>query len=128
MGADLFESYAGSIIAPISLTAFAAAIVVDDAHRVDDETGTLAAIARGDVDHVTLLAGARADGVRAGYGHWTRAVASCRCGIVMTSRADPDGDLLGVQIPRRPLLRARPGLGWIVDTGALRQVQIVAPQ
>ncbi len=31
MGADLFESYAGSIIAPISLTAFAAAIVVDDA-------------------------------------------------------------------------------------------------
>jgi K(+)-stimulated pyrophosphate-energized sodium pump len=30
MGADLFESYAGSIIAPISLTAFAFALVADD--------------------------------------------------------------------------------------------------
>ncbi len=30
MGADLFESYAGSIIAPISLTAFALALVADD--------------------------------------------------------------------------------------------------
>ncbi len=30
MGADLFESYAGSIIAPIALTAFAFALVADD--------------------------------------------------------------------------------------------------
>ena len=31
MGADLFESYAGSIIAPISVTAFALGLVADDA-------------------------------------------------------------------------------------------------
>jgi K(+)-stimulated pyrophosphate-energized sodium pump len=31
MGADLFESYAGSIIAPVSLTAFALAITADEA-------------------------------------------------------------------------------------------------
>ncbi len=31
MGADLFESYAGSIIAPVSLTAFALALTADQA-------------------------------------------------------------------------------------------------
>ena len=35
MGADLFESYAGSIIAPISLIAFAGAITADQAGDVD---------------------------------------------------------------------------------------------
>ncbi|MEZ5244223.1 MAG: sodium-translocating pyrophosphatase [Acidimicrobiales bacterium] len=34
MGADLFESYAGSIIAPISVTAFAFALVAEDADSV----------------------------------------------------------------------------------------------
>jgi S-DNA-T family DNA segregation ATPase FtsK/SpoIIIE len=99
------------------------AVVIDDAHRVDDP-GVLADIANGDHPHVTVLAGARADAVRTAYGHWTRELAKSRCGIVMTSRSDPDGDLLSVQIPRRPLVPARPGLGWIVDGGPLRQVQI----
>ena len=35
MGADLFESYAGSIIAPISLIAFAGAVTADQAGDVD---------------------------------------------------------------------------------------------
>jgi S-DNA-T family DNA segregation ATPase FtsK/SpoIIIE len=101
------------------------AVVVDEAHRVDDD-GTLVRIAQGEFPHVTLLVGARADGVRSAYGHWTREVAKSRCGVVMSSRGDPDGDLLGAQIPRRPLIAARVGLGWIVDAGPLRQVQIAA--
>ena len=35
MGADLFESYAGSIIAPIALTAFVPAVLVNNAAEVD---------------------------------------------------------------------------------------------
>ncbi len=35
MGADLFESYAGSIIAPISVTAFAFALVAEDADTAE---------------------------------------------------------------------------------------------
>lgn len=99
------------------------AIVVDDAHRVDDP-GILAEVAKGEFPHVTVLAGARADAVRTTYGHWTREIAKSRCGIVMASRSDPDGDLLAAQLPRRVLIPARPGLGWIVDGGPLRQVQI----
>jgi S-DNA-T family DNA segregation ATPase FtsK/SpoIIIE len=99
------------------------AIVIDDAHRVDDP-GLLAAIATGDHPHITVIAGARADVVRTAYGHWTREIAKSRCGLVMSSRGDPDGDLLGVQVPRRPLVATRPGLGWVVDGGPLRQVQV----
>ena len=100
------------------------AIVIDDAHRVDDAAGVLAEIAQGEFPHVTVLAGARADVVRTSYGHWTREIAKSRCGIVMASRSDPDGDVLAAQIPRRSLVPARPGLGWIVDGGPLRQAQI----
>ena len=99
------------------------AVVVDDAHRVDDP-GVLADVAAGAHPHVTLFAGARADAVRTSYGHWIREVAKSRCGIVMASRGDPDGDLLSAHIPRRALIPARPGLGWIVDGGAPRMVQV----
>jgi DNA segregation ATPase FtsK/SpoIIIE, S-DNA-T family len=100
-------------------------VVVDDAHRVDDDArGTLAAVARGDRPGVGLIVGARADAVRSSYGHWTREVAKARCGIVMANRTGADGDVFGVDLPRRPLVAARPGLGWIVDGGPLRQIQI----
>lgn len=99
------------------------AVVIDDAHRVDDP-GTLAEIAQGEYPHVTVFAGARAEAVRTTYGHWTREIAKSRCGIVLASPTDSDGDVLGVQIPRRPLIAARPGLAWIVDGGPLRCVQI----
>jgi S-DNA-T family DNA segregation ATPase FtsK/SpoIIIE len=104
-------------------TAVASLVVIDDAHRVDDP-GLLGEIIRGDHPHVTLMAGARADAVRTSYGHWTRELAKHRCGIVLTSRGDPDGDLLGVQLPRRSLVPVRPGLAWIVDGGSPRLVQV----
>ena len=98
-------------------------VVADDAHRIDD-AGILTAIAKGEHPHVTILAAGRADAIRGSYGHWTREVAKARCGIVLSSRSDPDGDLLGAQIPRRSLIPARPGLAWLVDGGPLRMVQI----
>jgi S-DNA-T family DNA segregation ATPase FtsK/SpoIIIE len=104
-------------------TAVASLVVIDDAHRVDDP-GLLGEIIRGDHPHVTLMAGARADAVRTSYGHWTRELAKHRCGIVLTSRGDPDGDLLGVQLLRRSLVPVRPGLAWIVDGGSPRLVQV----
>ena len=102
-------------------------VVVDDAHRVDDVDGLLASIARGEHPHVTLVAGCRSDAIRSAYGHWTREVARARCGIVMSSRDDPAGDVFGVTIPRRPLVEARPGLGWLVDERPSRQAQLAAP-
>lgn len=103
-----------------------ALLVVDDADRVDDPTGVLAAIAAARHPGITIAAAGRIEALRAAYGHWTRDVARSRCGLVMTATGDVDGDLLGVTLPRRSLIPARPGLGWLVDRRGHRLVQVAA--
>jgi len=99
-------------------------IVVDDAERVDDPDGRLASfIAR---PGVTVAVAARLEAVRVAYGHWTREVARSRCGLIMTSMGDIDGELLGTTLPRRLPIPARPGLAWIVDQRGHRLVQVAA--
>jgi DNA segregation ATPase FtsK/SpoIIIE, S-DNA-T family len=101
-----------------------ALVVVDDADRVDDLDGALARlVAR---PGVTFAVAARLEAVRASYGHWTREVARSRCGLLMTSRGDVDGELLGVTLPRRSSIAPRPGLAWIVDQHGHRLVQVAA--
>jgi DNA segregation ATPase FtsK/SpoIIIE, S-DNA-T family len=101
-------------------------VVVDDADRVDDPGGELAAIVAGRRRDVTVLAAARPEAVRAAYGHWVRDVARSRCGLVLTTTGDPDGELLGVTLPRRSIVAARPGLAWLIDAGGPRLVQVAA--
>ena len=99
-------------------------VVVDDAERVDDPDGTLARlIAR---HGVTVAAAARLEAVRVAYGHWTREVARGRCGLIMTSMGDVDGELLGATLPRRTPIPPRPGLAWMVDQAGHRLVQVAA--
>ena len=99
-------------------------VVVDDAERVDDPDGRLARLVaqRG----VTFAVAARLEAVRVAYGHWTREVARSRCGLIMTSMGDLDGELLGVTLPRRSWIPPRPGLAWMVDQGGHRLVQVAA--
>jgi S-DNA-T family DNA segregation ATPase FtsK/SpoIIIE len=99
-------------------------IVVDDAERVDDADGTMARLMT--QPGVTFAVAARLEAVRVAYGHWTREVARSRCGLIMTAMGDLDGDLLGVTLPRRPPIPARPGLAWIVDQAGHRLVQVAA--
>jgi hypothetical protein len=42
----------------------------------------------------------------------------------MTASGEIDGDLLGVTLPRRSLIAARPGLAWLVDGSGHRLVQV----
>ncbi len=97
-------------------------VAVDDADRVDADL--LDRLAAGRQPGVTIAAAARIDAVRAAYGHWLRMVARRRCGLVLTSAGEIDGDVLGVQLPRRPPIAARPGLAWLVDRRGCRLVQI----
>lgn len=97
-------------------------VVVDDAERVDDLEGVLRDLLAQPC--VTLAIAARLDAVRSSYGHWTREVARSRCGLIMTAAGEIDGDLLGVTLPRRSLVAARPGLGWLVDGSGHRLVQV----
>ena len=99
-------------------------VAIDDAERVDDQLGVLAGLVNDPPVGVMVIAAARLDAVRSAYGHWTREVARSRCGIILTSPGDVDGDLLGVTLPRRSLIAARPGLGWVVDGRGHGLVQI----
>jgi S-DNA-T family DNA segregation ATPase FtsK/SpoIIIE len=98
-------------------------LVVDDADALDDPTGALARLVTGREPGLTVAVSARLD-LRAQYGHWAREVARSRCGVVLTAPGEVDGDLLGATLPRRSLVPARPGLGWVVDVHGLRLVQV----
>jgi DNA segregation ATPase FtsK/SpoIIIE, S-DNA-T family len=99
-------------------------VVVDDAERVDDPDGVLSRLAAR--AGVTFAVAARLEAVRVAYGHWTREVARSRCGLIMTSMGDVDGELLGATLPRRAPIPPRPGLAWIIDQDGQRLVQVAA--
>jgi S-DNA-T family DNA segregation ATPase FtsK/SpoIIIE len=99
-------------------------VVVDDAERVDDLDGRLARLVV--QPSVTFAVAARVEAVRVAYGHWTREVARSRCGLIMTSMGDVDGELLGAMLPRRSLVPPRPGLAWMIDQCGHRLVQVAA--
>jgi DNA segregation ATPase FtsK/SpoIIIE, S-DNA-T family len=101
-------------------------VVVDDADRVDDADGRLAAIVTGRLPGLTVVAAARVEAVRSAYGHWVRDVARSRCGLIMTGPGDVDGELLGATLPRRSIIPARPGLAWMIDRRGHRLVQVAA--
>ena len=103
-------------------------VAVDDAERVDDPSGALAAvIARHDPGLLVVAAG-RPDTLRTMYGHWTAIVRRSRVGMVMTLGTDADGDLLGEVLPRRLPIPARRGLAWIIDADGRRLVQVAVDQ
>jgi S-DNA-T family DNA segregation ATPase FtsK/SpoIIIE len=99
-------------------------VVVDDAERVDDPDGALIRLLA--QPRVTFAVAARLEAVRVAYGHWTREVARGRCGMIMTSMGEVDGELLGATLPRRSMIPPRPGLAWIVDHDGQRLVQVAA--
>jgi S-DNA-T family DNA segregation ATPase FtsK/SpoIIIE len=101
-------------------------VVVDDADQVDDPDGELAAIVAGRRPGVTIAAAARLEAVRVAYGHWVRDVTRSRCGLIMTAPGEVDGELLGVTLPRRTIVPARPGLAWLIDGQGHRLVQVAA--
>lgn len=106
-----------------------ALVLVDDADRIDDDDGVLAALLAGTDVHpdVHVVAAARSDALRARYDHWTRAVRRSGLGLLLQPDVDVDGDLLGVRLPRRPPIARLAGRGYLVADGAVRLVQLASP-
>jgi S-DNA-T family DNA segregation ATPase FtsK/SpoIIIE len=101
-------------------------VVVDDAEGVDDPDGHLEAAAAGHRDGVVVVAAARPDGLRAAYGHWTRAVRRHRIGLLLRPVPELDGELLGARLPRRPVVAMAPGRGYLVHGDDVALVQVAA--
>ena len=98
-------------------------LLVDDADDVPDADGLLEGIASGAHPGVVAVATARPDGVRSGYGHWTRSLRRHRLGVLLQP-GELDGELLGVALPRRPAAVMVPGRGYLVRGGEVELVQI----
>jgi S-DNA-T family DNA segregation ATPase FtsK/SpoIIIE len=101
-----------------------ALLAVDDAERVDDVDGRLAALLAERRPGVLVVAAARPDALRSLYGHWTSVVRRSRIGVLLAACADIDGDLLGELLPRHRPLPPRPGLAFLVDAGGRRLAQL----
>ena len=99
-------------------------LVVDDAESIDDPDGALAALAAGGRPNTWVMAAGRPEALRQTYGHWTTVVRRSRTGVVLTGGGELDGDLLGVLLPRRLPVPARPGLAWMVVDHECRLVQL----
>ena len=104
-------------------------LVVDDAERVADSGGDLAALVAERRPGVLVIAAGRPDGLRGLYGHWTAVVRRSRLGLLLSACSDTDGDVLGELLPRHPPLPSRPGLAWVVGGGrrALTQLAMRVP-
>jgi S-DNA-T family DNA segregation ATPase FtsK/SpoIIIE len=122
--AAVFAAGEDAILAAVGGSAGRVLVVVDDAERVADATGRLAALANERHPNVTIVAAGRPDSLRAMYGHWSAMIRRSRIGLVMSTGADTDGDLFGEPLPRRLPIAARPGLAWMIDAGGRRLVQV----
>jgi S-DNA-T family DNA segregation ATPase FtsK/SpoIIIE len=101
-------------------------LVVDDAERVEDRAGGLAALVAERRPGLLVVAAGRPDGLRPHFGHWTGVVRRSRLGLLLAACADVDGDLLGELLPRQRPLPPRPGLAWLIDGGGRRLVQVAS--
>lgn len=100
-------------------------VAVDDADLFDDD-GHLAALVDARRPGCTLIAVVRTESLRGAYGHWTRALALGRRGVLSATGSELDGEPFGSSLPRRVLPAPRPGLAWLVDGEGPRLVQVAA--
>ncbi|HZG96175.1 MAG TPA: FtsK/SpoIIIE domain-containing protein, partial [Mycobacteriales bacterium] len=102
-------------------------LLIDDAERIDDDSGCLrrhlVAARPGD----RVVAAGRADVLRTSYGHWTELLRRSRQGVVLKPQPAVDGDLWGLVLPRRRTQPFATGRGFLVSDGDVELVQAVRP-
>ncbi len=103
-------------------------LLVDDADRIGDPAGLLAATAAATAGRSHLVAATTADRLRSCYGTWLHEMRSCRTGVLF--RPGPlDADLLGATVPARLVPPPLPGRCLVIADGAaeVMQVALAAP-
>ncbi|HET6953756.1 MAG TPA: FtsK/SpoIIIE domain-containing protein [Acidimicrobiales bacterium] len=102
-------------------------VLVDDAESFDDAGGVLERLSTSDRLDLLVVAAGRNDGIRSGYSHWTRQLRRSKLGVLLRPDIDLDGDILGVQIPRRAPVAMTTGRGYVASSGAAEMVQVAFP-
>jgi len=115
-----------ALIAALRLERGPVLLLVDDAERFDDADQALAGLLTSERPGLCIVAAGRAGDLRALYSHWTKPLRKARCGILLQPDVDYDGELLGVQLPRRAPVAMTVGRGYAASGGRVRLVQTAA--
>ncbi|MFT7476690.1 MAG: S-DNA-T family DNA segregation ATPase FtsK/SpoIIIE, partial [Verrucomicrobiales bacterium] len=99
-------------------------VLVDDAERIDVDSGCLVDIARNGPPHITVIAAVRSSVARQAYGHWTRYIRASGAGIVLQPDNAVDGDLFGIRLPRSERVGPAAGRGYLICSGDATAIQI----
>lgn len=112
-----------TLIAALRLERGPVLLLVDDAERFDDADQALAGLVASERPGLCVVAAGRSVDLRGLYSHWTKALRKSRCGILLQPDVDYDGELLGVQVPRRSPVAMTVGRGYAASGGRVRLVQ-----
>ena len=101
--------------------------LVDDAEQFADNDQAFAGLLSARTSDLLVIAAGRADDLRSMYSHWTKTIRKARCGVLLQPNVDYDGELLGVNLPRRAPVAVTPGRGYVVSGGIVDFLQAMSP-
>ncbi len=102
-------------------------LLVDDAEQFADSDQAIAGLVSARPADLLVIAAGRSDDLRSMYSHWTKTIRKARCGVLLQPNVDYDGELLGVNLPRRAPVAVTPGRGYVVSGGLLDFLQAMSP-
>ena len=99
-------------------------LLIDDAEAVDDPTHVLAGLLGAQRGNLFVVAAGRSDSLRGSFSHWSRSLRRSKLGVLLRPNLDLDGELLGVNLPRRVPVAMPVGRGFLVNSGDVEIVQL----
>ncbi|WP_068212103.1 FtsK/SpoIIIE domain-containing protein, partial [Rathayibacter tanaceti] len=132
VGADLDRIAVGadelrSLLASLLMEDGPVLLLIDDAERWDDPDQGLTTLLSSSRPGRCVVAAGRSIELRTQYGHWTKAMARSRSGLLLQPDAENDTQLFPAQIPRRTPVPATVGRGFVSLAGEVHFVQSISP-
>jgi DNA segregation ATPase FtsK/SpoIIIE, S-DNA-T family len=115
---------ASALMAQLRLVEGAVVVLIDDAETFDDGDSAIERLLGAGKPDLHVIAAGRADTLRSSYGHWSQTVRRSKNGILLRPNIDLDGDLVGVNLPRRAPVAMIVGRGYLAQNGEVELVQV----
>ncbi len=115
---------ASALMAQLRLHRGPVVLFIDDAETFDDADSAIEGLLGAGKPDLHVIAGGRADTLRSSYGHWSQTVRRSKNGILLRPNIDLDGDLVGVNLPRRAPVAMIVGRGYLAQNGDVELVQV----
>jgi len=115
---------ASALMAQLRLAKGPVVCLIDDAETFDDADSAIEGLLGAGKPDLHVIAAGRSDTLRSSYGHWSQTVRRSKNGILLRPNIDLDGDLVGVNLPRRAPVAMIVGRGYLAQNGEVELVQV----